>query len=42
MPSCRFPLLRIAMFHAAKFILALTVFLALAVILGTDWGQVWL
>lgn len=37
MPGCRFPLLRIAMFHAARTILAVTLILAVAVILGTDW-----
>lgn len=37
MAGCRFPLLRIAMFHAARTILAISLILAVAVILGTDW-----
>ena len=37
MAGCRFPLLRIAMFHAAKTIAAISLILAFAVILGTDW-----
>ena len=39
--GCRFPALRVALFGAAKLLLASGVIFFLAVVMGADVGQIW-